>query len=413
MSRAGLDLKYDGIIFQQVGELLFNVEATRDIRAHCADSYWHSLNNFVFGAVFGAKFLFRGDYDPDRKLVSRKLPKLIDVKDGWSPGEALLEHFPDLRFPTPPSEKSFEPESLITDPFDPGRIRDALAKLEPLAHGEYAKYWHQYIIREVVLSCRPAGGQWEQRNGFWQFDGRENFWPDTDKEGSVPHAYTNALKNTVKTALPTILVNRKIKGRKGDSILEGFIKRNAVAHLAIYFTLNSQLDRDFKAPKRAERITHVTRSSLAEVEAARGLWRVQTHTVPGLLANMIGKAAKEQNPSDRRKSLLEQIKELSGQSNNHLLALRNRLAEAVAATRESRTDELKKIVDDLDRMSVKDGSSPQTMTLLVGKEEQSYKDAIALLHGLGAGDQNAFQTRDFFKVFPELRAYRGPDRNPN
>lgn len=59
MSRAGLDLKYDGIIFQQVGELLLNVEATRDIRAQCADSYWQSLNNFVFGAVFGANFPFR------------------------------------------------------------------------------------------------------------------------------------------------------------------------------------------------------------------------------------------------------------------------------------------------------------------------------------------------------------------
>src|SRR5579872_3715649 len=93
----GLDLRYDGIVYQYVGELLLDLPETRAIRFRCLDSYWASLQKFVFGYIFGRRLIIPATHDGGI-LIPTKMPPLF--VGGPTPGEILLtELFPEKRFP--------------------------------------------------------------------------------------------------------------------------------------------------------------------------------------------------------------------------------------------------------------------------------------------------------------------------
>jgi len=401
---SGLDLKYDGIVSQHAGELLLNLQETRQIRRLCANSYWRSLNDFVFGAIFSERLITPGR-DENGAIIPTLLPSLFE--GGPTPGEELLNHFREKRIFKARPKNAVTAEQLIRDPNDAGWIKRALERLEALVRGRHAIYWREQMIREVYLSCRPAGDEWHQKDGFWQIKGRENFTPDRDKEGAVPPAYLQHVRDAVKRALLPleILSERKVS----DPILEGYIKRNVVAHLAIHSTSNLKQDVDFENPERSERIFHATRSSLAEAEVDQHLWEVQRLTVPGLLKSMIEKAARESDVSKRRKVVIQQMQDAS--KDGRLDPIRIGLADAVALARQNNVSELRKLVGDLGAKYRLLGAIPQQRVLLVGANDNLYREAIAVLHEMGAGDDDASMTPEFFRVFDELVSQRESDKS--
>src|SRR5438067_1279011 len=403
---AGLDLKYDGIVSQHAGELLFNLPETRDIRCLCAKSYWRSLNNFVFGLIFCEKLITPGR-DENGAVSPAPLPPLFE--GGPTPGENLLKLFHEKRVFRGRPKNAVTADQLTKDASDAGLIKQTLKRLESLVRGPHSIYWREQMIREVYLSCNPAGNEWHKKDGFWQIKGRENFTPDRDKEGAVPTDYVRHIRDAVKSALlPLGILNKR---QITDSILEGYIKRNVVAHLPIHSTSNSKQDVDFENPEKSERIFHVTRSSLAEAEVGQRLWDVQSLTVPGLLKSMIEKAARESDASKRRSVVIRQIQDAS--TDGRLDPIRTGLAEAVALARQNDFHGLGKLVKDLEARYPQYDAIPQPRVLLIGDSNNLYRDAIAVLHEMGAGEDDAYMTPEFLRVFDELVPMRGIDRSKN
>jgi len=385
----GLVLKYDGIVYQHAGELLLDWPETRDIRCQCVHTYWTSLNNFAFGQIFGSSLL-----TPviNRGGVLTSMPPLVE--GGETPGEILLgTHFSRKRKVKLLSSPHWPEATLIKDPNDGGRLKDALSRLGGLVN-THRSVWGEYALREIYLSFHPKGGQWHKVDGFWQFEGRTHSYPDSDKESAVPSAYVDSIRRFVEDRLPKTLEKR----RAPAGALEGYIRRNVVLHLAIHPVSNLTSDPDFEDPASSARVLHTTRGTVAGGEVEQHLWRAQELTVPGLLRTMIEYAAKEQQPDRRRRTLIEKIQEAS--ESPDLDAIREGLVEAVSHAHNKEMDQLRRLMRHLETLSVKAGAAPEGGLIYLGETE--YRNAISVLREMGAGREGATFSDAFYRVFPEL-----------
>jgi hypothetical protein len=389
---SGLDLKYDGIVYQHAGELLLDLDETRDIRWRCMENYWNSLSSFVFGQVFGGYQIAPGE-EREGDVVPK--PMLPLFQGGPSPGEALLtQYFPGKRRFKVRSTNLPSIETLITDPSDPGHLKDALGRLTRIVRTPHAISWRQHLIREVYLSFKPKDGHWHKVNGLWQFEGRENFFPNQEKESQIPIAFVQNMFENVSDELSAVLATRKL--RRGA--LEGYIRRNVVAHLAIHPTSNWMADPDFENPLESARIFHATRYSIAQDEAdSKRLWRVQKLTVPGILKKMIEAVATEKHP---REALIKRIQDAKN-DDMFLDGFRAKLAEAVVLSTKGNRYEFERLISHLEDLSSEGGFIPECPIILIG--EAQYRNAISVLAKMGAGPGGISVNEEAFgRVFPDL-----------
>jgi hypothetical protein len=387
---SGLELKYDGVVYQHTGELLLDLAVTSDLRRMCPESYWRSLQVFTFGQVFAAHLITLGREENGATVANPMVP-LYD--GGPRPGEMLLsECFPTKRRPKLPSGALPTSEELIKDPADSGKIKEALCRLKRLDYdSDDAMFWRQHMVREAYFGFQPIG----QKNGHWEFSTRENFTYDESKEREIPLDFVENMRAHVASTLREHLKTRNVEA------LPSYIRRNVVAHLAIHPVSNSRNDPDFDNRESSARIFHATRDFLARDEADQELWNIHELTVPGLLKNMIKKAAREAKPSRRREVLIKMIQDASLDQDGGLGPLRDKLAEAVAQARNGNDNtDLKNLRRDLQDLSSRIGATEEPRIILVGAER--YRDAISVLAKMGAGPQDQMWSPEFNKVFPEL-----------
>jgi hypothetical protein len=397
---SGLDLKYDGIVYQQTGELLLELNETKEIRWMCAESYWRNLQVFAFGQIFGESLITMGE-EKNGEVVPKPMGPLFE--NGTRAGEILLtKFFPGKRRAKLPSVELPKAEDLIKDPTE-FRLKEALGRLRTIARTDAAKYWRHLAIREVYFGYKPIG----QKDGFWRFDSREDFEPNKDKEEAVPNDFVEQMRLGVEAYLGKVLDKRDVT----RDALPAFIRRNVVMHLAIHPVPNIIKDPDFENPENSARVFNPTRESLVKdeattrTEATKQLWRIQDLVVPGLVKRMIEDSAREAAPGRRREVLVEKIQEASVPK-NHLEPIREKLSMAVAAAHGPNQDlnELMKLRRDLEKLSSKIGATPKPKVLLSTTHNypDEYENAISVLADMGAGPEDAIFHKAFNDVFPEL-----------
>ncbi len=377
----GLELKYDGVVLQHAGEILIpGFDDTRAIRSYCVESYFRSLHSFAFGVIFGS-----------RLITTRALPK---VGDG-TPGETLLTdslYFQHVHERRPVQATAARPESgLINDPDDKANLKPLLRSLGSLVGTQQIKFCYQHMVREVLLGFKPRGDEWPRNDeGLFLFADRENFDPNVDKESAIDPMFVESARREVNEVLGD--VEKKKRAPKGA--LAGYIRRNVVAHVAIHPVINRKPDLELD-PKRSARIFHATRSGLTDFEKV--LWKVRDIIVPGMLEKMIEDSAGESNP---REVLVSRLRNAA--VDPKFSPVRKKLALAVELARAQNDAELARLLKDL-QSSLLPGAAPEPQRLLVGADDQQYKDAIAALKASGAGPRRELISNSWFTIFPELQ----------
>jgi hypothetical protein len=349
----GLEIMFDGMSLQHVGELLLDEpQSTRALRRLCFESYYASLKDFAFAAIFGSKI-----------ITSAPLPEV----QGGNPGEALLTHFSakHSRRP-PPTASAHSPtwESLLDNEEDFQILKGLVASLDRLGSGGLG-HWKDEVTRDIFLYLgddksltKPKGGpdyRFEGRGDFRRYEGLQVRVPQNYRRQALLRVRQNAKQ------LPGVSAAH-------DDAIDEFICRNAVAHIGIYHWYcrvgEKSLDR-----QKGLRIPHATRQALPAVE--RSLWTVKEVTTPGLLEAMIAE-------SKDRGELAEKIFKAS--QDTVYDALREKIAAAWRLSRWDYTREMDRINADIER-EIHAAKNLQMGQVLIasGREEALYKEAVQTL----------------------------------
>jgi hypothetical protein len=350
----GLEVMFDGISLQHVGELLLDEpRSTRAIRRLCFKSYYASLKDFAFAAIFGSKI-----------VTCAPLP---EVREG-TPGETLLsaKHFgaKHSRRTSAIAEISPNWESLLDNEEDRGVLEALVTSLGQLDPGKLA-HWRHEVIRDIFLylGSDPSLAKPNRRDDY-RFEGRGNFRRDERLQAKVPLKHrTQVLREVRRQAgeLPDVRAAH-------DDAIDEFVCRNVVAHVGIYHWYCRVGEKSLHRQKGL-RIPHATRQALPAVE--HSLWTVKELTTPGLLEVMLA-------GSRTREELRDKIIEAS--EDTVYDSLREKLAEAWQLSAWGRTNEMDKIRADIET-EIYGLRNPQIGHVVIasGKEDALYRDAIRML----------------------------------
>ncbi len=98
----GLEIMFDGINIQHVGELLLDEPAsTRRVRRLCFDSYYRTLKDFAFAVIFGGKIVTSVAMPSGRRNAGRELvrPKVFRG-EAYAQGTPVSGVIPELGKPS-------------------------------------------------------------------------------------------------------------------------------------------------------------------------------------------------------------------------------------------------------------------------------------------------------------------------
>jgi len=360
-SMNGLEIMFDGINLQQVGELLLDEPtSTRRVRRLCLDSYYRSLKDFAFAVIFGGQI-----------VTSVGMP---NVEEG-TPGESLLDrkYFGGKHTRrAPPSATSFPTwEKLLESNTDRSALESLVRSLGQL-DAEGLRFWQLYLRREFHLyfgddkSLRKPNARPE-----YVFKGRGNFCRDLELQSHVPDKYRRHVASEIRHQLQYLPGVRDAH----DDAIDEFICRNAVAHIGIY-RWYSQVGERSLDQSIALRIPHATRQCLPDVE--RSLWTIKEMTTPGLLEVMI-------TDSRNREELLDKL--IDASQDTVYNALREKIAAAWQLLEKfDRKNEMDTLRADIECEIKSLHLSPLgRVAVATGKSDALYKEAIRMLAIRGAG----------------------------
>ena len=372
----GLEVMFDGISVQQVGELLLDQpKSSRSIRRLCLSSYYSSLKDFAFASIFGGKIVSTDTFP--------------DVKEG-KPAETLMspEHFGKKHerraHRSQTSTRNWE--SLLDDEggTDYKAVGSLITSLGQL-NSESLICWTHEVARDIFLYLGSDKSLTRANAGpEYTFEGRGNFERFPALQALVPQPYIEQVVATVRKHLNHI---PNVSSAHDDAIRE-FVCRNAVAHIGIY-RWYSKVGETALDSLKGVRIPHATRQSLPSVEIS--LWKIREIATPGLLERMIA-------ASTCREDLLYRLIEAS--QDTIYDALREKLASACQLWRLGHRNELDKICAEIEVEIHARKISPGEIVVASGNEREAYKNAITTLAIRGAGPQSYLQN-DLRRVFKE------------
>lgn len=389
----GLEIMFDGINLQEAGELLLDEpKSTRGIRYLCWKSYYRSLKDFSFAAIFGAKI-----------ITTKELPM---VKEGL-PGEHLLgsQYFGqkhDRRAPKS-GDSTSNWEDLLKDESgeDFKAVGSLITSLDQVDANDLV-FWREVVIRDVFLyltsdkgpdpSLRKAAAGPE-----YLYHGRGNFPRFPQLQAMVPPWYSGEVLRNLRRnskALPGVAEAHN------DAIHE-FICRNVVAHIGIY-RWYSKVGEEALNKAQALRIPHASRQALPSVErllcetnVEPALWQIRDLVVLGLLERMI-------TESKSREHLLHNL--VAASQDTVYDALREKIATALNLWKlMGYRAELDKIREDIEAEIYARKISANQAAVASGEDEAAYKKAIRALVRRGAGPEEI--TPDCRRVFREEFAH--------
>lgn len=386
----GLEFAVDGVVRQLTGELLTgSVEETAVLGPRCRESYYRSLQNFASALIFGSGLVWTHTL-PTVGASSRK------------PGDVLL--FNDQYFRHKRIDKPFKERGdwnwLLGDSNQRQALRALIDRLSQIMqHPEHAIYWEQHMIREAYNGFHgkePQSLNRELPGHEYEFKGRVNFYPNEEMEGSVPSGYVERMERAILSAFPQILNERRAQ----KSALPAYIRRNTVAHLGIHRDINIRRD-EVLDPNSSLRVPHATRGNrdFFHLEHAWDFFQV---TIPGLLEQMLEKAANEEKEEKRREVLVDQLKTASMDSDPKLTDVRNLLADAVLQSQRGDATGIKKIVSHLKNSSSSEDQR-EVGFVASGQRDGEYSKALDTLVGMGAGKGSTpanVVPATFYRVFP-------------
>jgi hypothetical protein len=373
-----LEIMLDGINVQQAGELLLDEpKSTRNVRRLCFATYYKSLEDFAFAAIFGGKIITTG--------------ALVDVDNGH-PGEHLLgkNYFSHIHERRIPASSTGGWEDLLEHETDRQALASLLSSLDRVGTND-SIYWRLQVIREVFLyfgtdkSLEKGGAGAE-----YIFKGRGNFRRDEELQGKVPPSHWRPIVNWVKVnreSLPGV-------AKAHDDAIREFIGRNALAHLGIYRWYSQTGEKALNA-QVGIRIPHVTRQSLPNVE--RALWMIRNMTIPSLLDSMA-------RDSRSRNELTEKL--LAASKDTTYDALREKLAASWQLAMWGHTSQLDKLIADVqEEIDARKLLKIRDVAVAVGGNDSAYRNALRMLAVRGAGPRQIVP--DYSHVFEELKGGTG------
>ena len=309
----------EGITIQHVGELLFDLDVTRNLRSICKDSYIQALEDFTFAVIFGDYF-----------SVSEKLSQVGED----SPGEPILRRFKDFFVPVE-NDSTLKPEDIISSKY-PGlrhRVKEYLKILEN-ALNLLIKQWENWIIREAISYLGNDQSLWGNDPINFVFSKKPHpYFHDINLQSYIPINFINKLSKIVNNkanpdGIPIIAIKE-------------FVTRSTLTHV----TIMSWYERAVLKSKATSVTTlpFPTRSSLISLKSKRIIVdRIKNIVVPYLLHKSLDGLTSREQYLNR----LEDIRDTKT-----IKKIRDRLSISIEELKQGDNRAAKKLFDEINEHS--------------------------------------------------------------
>jgi hypothetical protein len=342
----------DGITLQHVGEILLDVEATADVRRLCASSYLQSLEDFVFGALFGESLTLSGTMPPVGEDT---------------PGAHLL-HRPELRdfvvaidMPPPPS-----PSEIVAGEGLRGAVErdiNAIGSLTPRELGAFQDFYvreaRAYLGNDAsILEPRlpPASYAFSTNNRA------SHYVQVAELQSVVPQRFIDRMLVSIRGSADY--------SRVANEALTEFVTRSLLTHVVNYWTFDSALEAQ---PHASARLPHVTRANIrrhvdGETEetqpgGAERLGRFRRLFYRGIVPHAL---LRVMAVARDKSSFLDAVRET--RDSTQFRQIRNYLTELVSELGHGERREADKLLAEIARRTSESGDEPEPWELSVPQE---------------------------------------------